>query len=73
MSMNPVNPGRSRERASGTPMVLIAGAIAALVLLGLAIWASGPTNVATNSTVPQTTGQGNLPPISPATPNLPAR
>jgi len=89
MSMNPVNPGRSRDRENGTPVVWIVGAIAALVLLGFAIWASGPTNVATDSTVPQTTGQGTppptnrkgpqttgqdtLPPISPANPNLPAR
>ena len=68
MSMNPVNPGRFRERRNGTPMVWIVGAIAALVLLGFAIWASGPTNLATDSTVPRTTGQSN-----PPTQNLPTR
>jgi len=89
MSMNPVNSGRSRDRENRTPMVWIVLAIAALVLLGFAIWASGPTNVASDSTVPQTTGQGTAPPtnrkgpqttgqgtpppISPNNPNLPAR
>jgi len=74
MSMNdPADRGRLGARDNGARMTWAIGVMAA-IMIGLVAWGmSGPTKVARNSPPPQTTGQDNLPPISPATPNLPAR
>jgi hypothetical protein len=73
MSTNdPVNGGRFRTRDHhGGAVSWAVGAVAAVFVLGLVVWGmSGPTR---NNPPPQTTGQGNPPPVSPNTPNLPAR
>jgi hypothetical protein len=70
---DPANRRRFGAGDNGAHVAWAIGVMAA-IMIGLVAWGmSDPPKTARNSPPPQTTGQGNLPPISPATPNLPVR